>query len=298
MFTQGVVMSEINSLDELNSMESGGKSSSFNSNAYFGIRYVDNEEVFITFLTDLKRSLKINRHYDKPNKQFRTCNKTYTGKNGDCEDCESSNKELKRTSPTRYFLVYNHNVAANPVGKKENGEEFHKNPLQIYAAKQGEGGENFMAIEDNNGEDPSYYYDNPKNLALANPELLKENALFFNESGQDKVWKIKRNGGKKADGTTEKTSYPPIALAEHREVRKALNLDKDALIKVPTEIRDAVNKLTLTDLAGHYLTQVNDVKWEPFNKLGVFAPTEGSRVGDLPKEEAKKGDREAAGAKL
>lgn len=287
----------INSLDELNNLESGGRSSGFNSNAYFGVRYVNNEEIFIVFLTDLLRSLKINRHFDKPAKQFRTCNKTYVGKNGDCTDCGSSLKELKRTSPGRYFLVANLNTMFNPIGKKDDGTEYVKNFLQIYTAKQGDGGENFMAIEDNNGEDPKYYYDDPKNPDKVNPELLKENGLFFTESGQDKVWKIKRNGGKDpVTGLQDKVSYPPISMVEHKDVRKALGLEKDTLIRVPKEIRDAVNKLTLKDLAGHYLTQVNDINWEPFAKLGVFPPGEGSRIGDAPKEEVK--DREAAGAKL
>ncbi len=285
-------------LNEINEMPSGGSSSTFNSNGYFGLRYITNEEVFITFLTDLRRSLKINRHFDKPAKQYRTCNKTYVGMKGDCNDCESAVKETKRTSPTRFFLVYNHNIAANPVGKRDDGTEYIKNPLQIYGAKQGDGGENFLAIEDNNGEDPNFYYDDPKNPKKVNPELLKENGLFFTESGTDKVWKIKRTGGKDpATGKESKTVYPPIAMAEHKEVRRELKLDKDALIQVPRAIREAVNKLTLDDLAPHYLAQLFDIRWAPeLEAHGIFPPAENSRIGDAPKEEAK--DREAAGAKL
>lgn len=273
-------------LETLDSVESGSKSSSFNSNAYFGIRYVNNEDIFIVFLTDMKRSLKIVRHFDKSKKQYRTCNKTYTPKNPQCDDCEDSNKELSRTSPTRFFLVANLNVMFDPIGTRDDGTTYKKNFLQIYAAKQGEGGENFSMIEDQNGEDPSYYYDDPKNPFKVNPELLKENGLFFTESGQDKVWRIKRTGGKDPKtGKETKTVYPPIALTEHKEVRKALGLEKDTLIQVPKDIREAVNKLTLHDLAPHYLSQVSDIKWEPFE---LSPPGEGSRIGDEPKEDTDK----------
>lgn len=281
-------------LDQLESVESGSKSSGFNPNSYFSIRYVDEEDVFIIFVTDMKRSLKIVRHYDKPKKQYRTCKKTY-GKNVECGDCENSDKGISRTSPSRYFLVFNLNVFFNPIGKKDDGTEYRKNPFQIYRATQGEGGENFSMIEDMNGEDPMFYYDDPKNPQKVNPELLKENALFFSETGQDKVWRIKRTGGKDPHtGKETKMSYPPIAQVEHRDVRKSLKLEKDALIAVPKELRALADKLTLLDLAPHYLSQVSDIDWVPFE---LEPPKEGSRIGDPPKEDAKS-DREAAGAKL
>ncbi len=278
-------------LEDLESVGSNNRTSSFNPNSYFGVRYVDEEDIFIIFVTDLKRSILLQRQYDKPKKQYRTCQRTYKRP---CEDCESSDKNLSRTSPSRYFLVFNLNVFFNPIGKKDDGTEYRKNPFQIYRATQGEGGENFTMIEDQNGEDPLYYYDDPKNKFKVNPELLKENLLFFTDSGQDKVWRIKRTGGKDpVTGKETKMSYPPIAMVEHSQVRKALKLEKDTHIAVPKNFRDQVNKLTIHDLAPHYLAQVPDIDWVAFE---MEPPKEGSRIGDEPKEESN--SREAAGAKL
>jgi hypothetical protein len=258
---------------------------SFDSNAYWGMRLEDNKPQLITVLTDHRRSLNSILHFVKSGKsgRYKLCEAKTYGKA--CKHCEAGGDEAKQTQ-MRSFLVYNHSVEGKTKDSKDGSKTYDINPLQVLQLRMGEGGLNFTQVKELNGDPDSYYdskFKGEKSDQTPDPKKLKANALMFKENGMDEIFAVQRTN------KNDKKSYPPLMPTRHDAAQKTLGRG-DKIVKVPDEVREAVNSLSMNDLAPHYLAPfgLTEEEWELWE---LQPPAKGSRIGDKVEEDEKNSDK-------
>lgn len=261
----------------------------FDSNCYWRVSQEDGETLVISFAVDLARTLNHISHYNEKavGAKYRYCmDKTY---GEECEDCASKDKRVARQNQKRSCLIYNHSVAGKKKKSKDGTKEYDINPLQILTIIPGPGGSLMAQLKDLNGDLMSYYTVKKGQDATEvapNAEALKSNQLLFNpDTGREQHFTFT----KAKDG--DKTTYVLTPIS-HSQAQKKLGTDKE--VKIPSDIRDQLNRVTFKELGAHYLASNNFgntdwAKWE------LEPPAKGSRIGD-PKEEES--DKDSDKAKL
>ena len=265
----------------------------FDSNCYWRLSQEDNETLVITPAVDLARTLNSITHYDNgaTGPKYRWCSQKTYGK--ECDDCANKNKDISRQNQKRSILVFNHSAVGKKKKSKDGTKEYEANPLQIMTIGVGEGGSLMAQLKDLNGDLKAYYKikDGESLSEMApDPELLKGNEFLFNQdTGKDQLFGFTKTVS--GEGNKKKVSYTLTPMS-HTQAQKKLGTDKQ--VKVPDDVRAKLDKLTLTDLAPHYIASNNfgNTDWAEWE---LEPPAKGSRIGDPVEEET---DKDSAKAKL
>lgn len=267
------------------------KRQGFDSNCYWRLSVEDNQTIYLTPAVDLARTLNSITHYDPNAKgaKYSWCDhKTYKR---ECELCDSKDKGISRQNQKRSILVYNHSVVGVKKKSKDGTKEYEPNPLQILTVGVGQEGALFAQLKDLNGDLRAYYKvkDDESTAGLApDPKLLLKNEFMFNQdTGKDQIFAFTKTVS--GEGSKKKTTYD-LSQVSHSQAQKKLGTDK--IVKIPDEVRAELNKLTLIDLAPHYISSNNfgNTDWAAW---GMEPPAKGSRIGD-PKEDESNSDSDKA----
>lgn len=269
------------------------KSAGFDSNCYWRLSQEDNSTVYITPAVDLARTLNSITHFDQAakGKKYSWCDhKTY---DRECEKCDSKDKGISRQNQKRSILVYNHSVVGKKKKSKDGTKEYEPNPLQILTVGVGQEGALVAQLKDLNGDLKSYYkLKDGEGISTKAPDaklLLKNEFMFNQDTGKDQIFAFTKTVS--GEGNKKRTTYD-LSQISHSQAQKKLDTDK--MVKIPDDIREQLNKLTLAELAPHYISSngFDNTDWPAW---GLEPPAKGSRIGDKDEDES---DKDSDKAKL
>lgn len=281
-----------NSILDTQEEKQADKSAGFDSNCYWRVSQEDNSTIYFIPATDLARSLNSITHYDNAakGKKYSWCeHKTY---GRECEKCSHKDKKISKQNQKRSLLIYNLSVVGKLKTPKNGGEPYQPNPLQILTVGVGQEGALMAQLKDLNGDMLSYYKlkdGEGVSTKAPDPKLLLKNEFMFNpDTGKDQIFSWTKTVS--GEGSQKKYDYDLNAVT-HSQAQKKLGWG-DKQVKIPDDIREELNKLTLADLAPHFISSLGYdlTDWAAW---GLEPPAKGSRIGD-PKEEESDKDSEKA----
>lgn len=278
-----------NSILDTQEEQQADRRQSFDTNCYWRVSVEDNQTIYLTPAVDLARTLNSITHYDPNAKgaKYSWCDhKTYKR---ECELCDSKDKGIARQNQKRSILVYNHSVVGVKKKSKDGTKEYEANPLQILTVGVGQEGALMAQLKDLNGDLKAYYKLKSEEESIAgkapDPTLLLKNEFMFNQdTGKDQIFAFTKTVS--GEGSKKRTTYD-LNQVSHSQAQKKLGTDK--IVKIPDDTRAQLNKLTLMDLAPHYIASNNfgNTDWTAW---GMEPPAKGSRIGD-PVEESSDSEK-------